>query len=97
MPIGRMASVGHPLNSTFLVTIEDLVAGLARNPKLSAEFRHRLAGEPASHKLQSLVHHRTLLPPHHSLPKRGKSVTYVSGTICHLCVGSLKDAPSTVR
>src|SRR5208337_4733528 len=26
---------------------------------------------------------------HSFLPKRGKSVTYVSGTICHLCVGSL--------
>ena len=25
----------------------------------------------------------------HSLPKKGKSVTYVSGTICHLCVGSV--------
>src|SRR6266403_1014946 len=44
---------------------------------------------PASHKLQTLIHYRTLLPRHHSLPKRGKSVTYVSGTICHLCVGSL--------
>jgi hypothetical protein len=25
----------------------------------------------------------------HSLPEKGKSVTYVSGTICYLCLGSL--------
>src|SRR5260370_13154630 len=62
IPIGTTASVGQPLNSTFLVTIEDLVAGLARNPKLSAEFRHRLAGAPPLPKLQHLSHHRTLLP-----------------------------------
>ena len=31
-----------------------------------------------------------LLPRHRFLPKRGKSVTYVSGTICYLCVGSLR-------
>jgi hypothetical protein len=27
----------------------------------------------------------------HSLPERGKSVTYVSGTICYLCLRSLID------
>jgi hypothetical protein len=41
------------------------------------------------HKLRPLIHGRTLLPLHHSLPERGKSVTYASGTIGHLCVGSL--------
>ena len=38
------ASVGEPLNAAFLITIEDLVAGLAGNAKLPAKFRHRLAG-----------------------------------------------------
>src|SRR5258707_9788152 len=89
IPTRTPAPVRQPLNAAFLVTIQDFVAGLAGDPKLPAEFRHRLAGEPASHKLQSLVHHRTLLPRHHSLPKKGKSVTNVSSTICHLCVGSL--------
>ena len=46
-------------------------------------------GSPASHKLKPFVHHRTLLPRHHFLPKKGKSVTHVSGTICYLCLGSL--------
>jgi hypothetical protein len=38
------ASVGESLNATFLITIEDLVAGLARNAELPAEFRHGFAG-----------------------------------------------------
>jgi hypothetical protein len=42
--IGTPAAVGEPLKAAFLVAIEDLVAGLTRNPKLSAKFRHRLAG-----------------------------------------------------
>ena len=38
------ASVCEPLNTAFLIAIEDLVAGLARNAERPAEFRHRLAG-----------------------------------------------------
>jgi hypothetical protein len=47
--------------------------------------------------LHSLIHNRTLLPRHHFPPfKKGESVTYVSGTICYLCVGSLiKDLNDT--
>src|SRR6266404_6929280 len=36
--------IGQALNAALLITIEDLVAGFARDAKLSAEFRHRLAG-----------------------------------------------------
>jgi MOSC domain-containing protein YiiM len=39
----------------------DLVTGLARNAA-PAKFSHRLASYPARHKLQTLIHHRTLLP-----------------------------------
>src|SRR5262249_37625281 len=42
-----------------------------------------------SDKPQALVHYRTLLPRHPYLPRRGKAVTHVSGTICHLCLGPL--------
>ena len=55
-------------DAAFLIAIEDLIAGLAGNPKLPAKFRHRLAGEPASHKLHSFIHDRTLPPWHNSLP-----------------------------
>src|SRR5262249_23156016 len=47
-------------------------------------------GNSPSYKLQPLVHHRALPLRHPTLlPKRRESVTHVSGTICHLCVGSL--------
>src|SRR6266478_5648804 len=46
IPIGTPASVGQPLNVTFLIAIEDLITRLAGDLKLSAEFRLRLAGEP---------------------------------------------------
>jgi len=63
---------------------------LPEMPNSLHSFRHRFAGEPARHKLQPFVHHGTLLPAHHSLPKRGESVTHVSGTFCYLCLRPLK-------
>src|SRR6202171_5338386 len=50
---GTPAPVSQPLNATFLIAIEDLVAGLARDRELSAEFRHRLPGSPGRHQLQA--------------------------------------------
>src|ERR1700692_2203805 len=38
------ASVRESLHAAFLITIENLIAGLAGDPKLPAKFRHRLAG-----------------------------------------------------
>src|SRR3984957_17757495 len=87
--IGTPASVGQPLHPAFLITIEDLVAGLARNAELPAQIRHRLPSQSPSHELNSFIHDRTLLPRHPlSSQQKGESVTYVSGTICYLCVGS---------
>jgi hypothetical protein len=42
--IGTAASVGQPFDPAILVTIKDLVAGLAGDPKLPAELHHRFAG-----------------------------------------------------
>jgi hypothetical protein len=72
--IGTAAAIGESLDPALLIAVEDLVAGFARDAKLSAKFRHRFAGQSASHKLMSLIHDRTLLPRHSLLPKRGKSV-----------------------
>src|SRR6266516_2830 len=94
--IGTAAAIGGSFHAALLIAIEYLVAGFAGDAKLPTEFRHWLAGEPASHKLQSFIHYRTLLPRHSLLPKKGKSVTYVSGTICYLCLGSLKPLPHSL-
>src|ERR1700731_3281408 len=94
--IRTAAFVREPLQAAFLITIEDLIAGLAGDAKLPAKFRHPLAGGRGSHKLQSLIHYRTLLPRHRSLPLRGESVTHVSGTMCYLCLRSLTPLDSTI-
>src|ERR1700740_271586 len=44
--VGSSAPVRQPLHPAFLVAVEDLVTGLARDPKLPAEIRHFLPGSP---------------------------------------------------
>jgi hypothetical protein len=41
--IGAAATVRQPFNTAFLVAIENFVAGFAGDPKLPAQFGHRLA------------------------------------------------------
>src|ERR1700724_1388517 len=62
--LGTPASVGQPMHPAFLITIEDLVAGLTRNAELPAQIPHRLASQSPSHELNSFIHDRTLLPRH---------------------------------
>src|ERR1700740_1999143 len=76
--VGTPAAIGQPLNSAFLITIKDLVTRFTGDAKLPAKFRHAFASEPPSHKLQSLIHHRTLLPRHSLPPQKGKK--------CNPCV-----------
>src|ERR1700731_1046756 len=75
IPTGTPAPIGESLNSTLLVAIEDLVAGLAGDPELPAEFRHRLAGEQQT----ADVHPLPNTPSKASLPPR-------KGKKCNLCV-----------
>src|ERR1700752_906013 len=62
--IGTSAAVREAVTAALLVAIEDLVAGFARNPDPPAQFRHGFPRQPSSHKLQSFIHNRTLLPRH---------------------------------
>src|ERR1700719_2443968 len=59
--IRTSASVREPLHATFQMPIEDLMAVVAEDANLPEMFRNRLPGSPASHKLQSFIHYRTLL------------------------------------
>jgi hypothetical protein len=68
IPIRTAASVGEPLNSTFLVAIEDLIASLAGDSELPAKLGQWLAGYPASPAMQSLKHYRTHLTRDSSHP-----------------------------
>jgi hypothetical protein len=64
LPVRAVAPIAEGLNPAVLVAVEDLVAGLARNPELGAQRRHFLALEQAGDKPESLVHDVTLLPRH---------------------------------
>src|SRR4029077_1092361 len=76
--IGTAAPVGQSLSAALLIAIENLVACLARDSKLPAQFRHGLAGGGGSHKLKPFIHHRTLLPRYRFLPKKRRK--------CNPCV-----------
>src|SRR5262245_61513036 len=78
-----MAPIAEGLHPAVLVAVEDLVAGLARNPELGAQRRHLLALEQAGDKPATLVHDMTVLPRH--APSRwGQSVTHPLGIRCYL-------------
>src|SRR5262249_51774608 len=64
LPVCAVAPIAEGLNPAVFVTVEDLVAGLPRNPELGAQRRHLLALEQAGDKPESLVHDVTLLPRH---------------------------------
>src|SRR5918994_260199 len=83
LPVRSMAPVAKGLNAAVLVTVEDLVAGLAGNPELGAQRRHLLALEQAGDKSESLVHDVTLLP-RHAPSWWGQSVTHPLGIRCYL-------------
>src|SRR5260370_836907 len=74
----RARAVGQRLETVFLVALEDLVAGLARNAERATALAHRFAVQQPSDEPQALVHHRTLLPRHPSLPRKGER--------CYPCV-----------
>src|ERR1700741_4597026 len=57
--VGSSAPVRQPLHPAFLVAVEDLVTGLARDPKIPAEIRHWLARQPAGPELPPFIHHPT--------------------------------------
>src|SRR5215475_11472165 len=67
-------AVTQRLKPVLLVTVKDLVAGLARNAELPAHIRHRLPVQETSDKAQALFHYRTRFPrhPHHPRNKSGK-------------------------
>src|SRR5258705_6069193 len=72
---------GQGLEAVLLVALEDLVAGLARNAERATDLAHRFAVQQLSDEPQALVHHRTLLPRHPHLPRKGRK-----GERCYPCV-----------
>jgi hypothetical protein len=93
--IGASRAVGDRGDAFGFVSAEDFVAGFAGDPGFAAEIAHALAVEEAGDEAKAFVHDRTLFPRHRRLPGWLASqggVTHVSGTNCHLCLGTLKVA-----
>ena len=62
--VGAPGTIREPLQSAFLITLEDLIAGLAGNLKLAAQRGHALAVLEPNDKTYALVHNGTFLPWH---------------------------------
>src|SRR3954447_13016000 len=67
-------AVVQRLEPVFLVTIENLVAGLAGDAELPAHIRHGFPVQQPGDKAKALFHYRTRFPRHLHLPqnKSGK-------------------------
>jgi hypothetical protein len=57
-------AIREPLQPTFLIAVDDLVTGLARDSELSAQSGHALAILQPNHEAYTFVHNRTFLPWH---------------------------------
>src|SRR6185295_1379873 len=95
LAVRSVAAVAEGLNPAVFVAVEDLVAGLARDPELGAQRRHLLALEQVGDKPQSLVHDVTLLP-RHAPSWWGQSVTHPLGICCYLTLRKDKQQLTTI-
>ena len=72
--LGAPGPIREPLQSAFLIALEDLVAGLAGNLKLAAQRGHTFAIFEPNHESYAFVHNRTFLPWHPTRPPYGEKV-----------------------
>src|SRR5580658_10937425 len=71
--VGAPGTIREPLQSAFLITLKDLVAGFAGDLKLAAQRGHALAVFEPNHESYAFVHNRTFLPWHPTpAPFQGK-------------------------
>src|SRR5258708_12840609 len=72
---GAARAIRQRFDPAILVALEDLVAGLAGDPELPADLRHRFAIEQFRHNPQPLIHYRPPLPLHQTLPHSTAKLT----------------------
>src|ERR1039458_847438 len=73
--MGAPGTIREPLQPAFLIAVDDLVAGLAGDLKLTAQRGHALAILQPNHESYAFVHNRTFLPWHAtSRPLPGEKV-----------------------
>jgi len=72
--VGAPGPIREPLQSTFLIALEDLIAGFARDPELAAQRGHAFAVLEPNYESHAFVHNRTFLPWHSTRPPSGQKV-----------------------
>src|SRR5512143_471443 len=73
--VGTPSTIGEPLQPTFLIAVDNLITGLARDSELPEQSGHALAILPPNHEAYTFVHNRTFLPWHpSSRPLAGEKV-----------------------
>src|SRR5262245_3615639 len=86
LAVGRTAAIVEPMQATFSVALEDLVAGHPGDAELPTQRCHSLAFEEARDELQSLIHRFTLFPRHRGAPPNAEmckpSDRYSPSAIC---------------
>src|SRR5580658_5895325 len=71
--VGAPGTIREPLQSAFLITLKDLVAGFAGDLKLAAQRGHALPVFEPNYESYAFVHNRTFLPWHPApAPFQGK-------------------------
>ena len=78
VPIGAARAIGEPLHPAVAITLQDFVAGLARDRELLAQPRQRFTIQHPRDELHPLVYDVTLLPRHLCSPAKGQK--------CHPCL-----------
>src|SRR5579883_321765 len=74
LAVGAPGRIREPLQSTFLIALEDLIAGFARDPELPAQRGHAFAVLEPNYESHAFVHNRTFLPWHSTHPPSGQKV-----------------------
>jgi hypothetical protein len=74
LPVGAATAISQPFKTCTPVSIEDFVAGFARDIELAAQRRHLFAFHQPSNKPQPFVHFGTLLPRHLRTPRKCRKV-----------------------
>ena len=69
MPIGPTAAVIEGIQAAFLVAVEYLVAGDARDAELPAQRRHLLSLQKTGNEAKAFIHGLTLIPGHSGAPQ----------------------------
>ena len=85
---GPAGSVGEGGAAFVVVAVKYFIAGFAEDAEFAADVGHRFSIEKAGDETEAFFHGRTRFHGINTSRPKAQSVTHVSRTLCHLCLGS---------